>query len=298
MELEEKLSMREAEEERQCHQLFCSSINYEVYKDRNGDRIPGTCEWFLQHPRFLRWRDEQESDLLWVSADAGCGKSVLSKALVDEGLLSAIPKNAAICHFFFKNDSADQRSVIKALSALLHQLFSKKPTLIKHTLHDFRENKDKLLHTFSLMWAILEKAAADSDAGEIICLLDALDECEKVGRIKLIENLQAFYSNRMKSNARLKFLVTSRPYIHTLEPRSLTHGLPTISLAGGEETESISPEIDLVICAEVPIIAHRFNLDPTAQEFLKQKLLSKSNRTYLWLKMALRFISQAMYSQP
>ena len=60
------------------------SIDYESYRTRNPPRVPGTCTWFLEHPKFKVWRSESSSSLLWLSADPGCGKSVLASFLVEE----------------------------------------------------------------------------------------------------------------------------------------------------------------------------------------------------------------------
>lgn len=46
---------------------------------------------------------------------------------------------------------------------------------------------------FSKMWEILEHTAADFRAGEIVCVLDALDECEEAQQITLLEKLKTFY---------------------------------------------------------------------------------------------------------
>jgi len=59
-------------------------IDYESHKARNPDRVEGTCTWFLKHPKYQNWRQECRSSLLWLSADAGCGKSVLASFLVGE----------------------------------------------------------------------------------------------------------------------------------------------------------------------------------------------------------------------
>lgn len=50
-------------------------------------------------------------------------------------------------------------------------------------------------------------------SGEIICILDALDECEDKGRSQIAEALCKFYWTG-KSKSALKFLLTSRPYVH------------------------------------------------------------------------------------
>jgi len=41
-----------------------------------------TRTWFLEDPTFIRWLDSDQGNLLWLSADPGCGKSVLSRTLI------------------------------------------------------------------------------------------------------------------------------------------------------------------------------------------------------------------------
>ena len=43
-------------EELACLQCFAS--DYIGDKDRNGWRVPGTCEWFLNNRLFINWRQE------------------------------------------------------------------------------------------------------------------------------------------------------------------------------------------------------------------------------------------------
>ncbi|KAB5518246.1 hypothetical protein GE09DRAFT_1294182 [Coniochaeta sp. 2T2.1] len=62
--------------------------DYEGYKNFNSQKVEGTCEWFFTDERFGKWRESQTSSLLWVSADPGCGESVLSRALIDDHRLS------------------------------------------------------------------------------------------------------------------------------------------------------------------------------------------------------------------
>ncbi|CAK7219974.1 hypothetical protein SBRCBS47491_004032 [Sporothrix bragantina] len=85
------------------------NVTYEWYKDRVEDRIQGTCLWFLRHDHFQRWL-AQESGPLLVSADPGCGKSVLAKYLIDHELSQ---QSATICYYFFKDQ--DQNTARQAL---------------------------------------------------------------------------------------------------------------------------------------------------------------------------------------
>lgn len=101
--------------------LHClpSGNMYERQKESTHDHIPGTCEWVLHHPFFVGWKCGNSSGLLWVSADPGCGKSVKSKALVEERLVTT-DSDTTVCYYFFKDTSSEQRSSNKAIAAFLH----------------------------------------------------------------------------------------------------------------------------------------------------------------------------------
>src|SRR5579871_3337423 len=71
-------------------------------------RIEGTCEWFQTHKTYQNWLESPDGGLLLLSADPGCGKSVLSRFLIEEVLPVKLPR-ATICYFFFK-DSPDQNN--------------------------------------------------------------------------------------------------------------------------------------------------------------------------------------------
>ncbi len=282
---------RAREEVRKLLQALRAKNSYQEQLERTPNRQPGTCKWFLEHPLFHTWRKDQHSRLLWVSANPGCGKSVLSKCLVEEKLVTLDPQHATICYFFFRDVSPDSKSITKALSAILHQLFTKIPSLVEHAISAFDENGDELSSIFSTMWEILENAAADLRAGEIVCVLDALDECEEAQQITLIEKLKTFHSKAEDSNfgkQRLSFLLTSRPYRNI---RTQFHGLiqqfQTIHLSGDNESDHIKEEIDLVIHSEVSAIASERCLGSKTEAFLLKQLLSIENRTYLWLHLIL-----------
>jgi ankyrin repeat domain-containing protein 50 len=223
-----------------------------------------------------------------VSADPGCGKSVLSKSLIDEDFKST--ETRTTCYFFFKDDNDKQKSISTALSAVLHQLFSRKSILTRHAMSEYAVDGDKLSQSFHKLWSILTKAVADPKAGEVVCVLDALDECAEAGRYQIIDAIKTFYkqaSSRIeKSSSQLKFLVTSRPYLD-IERRftDLTHGFPTIRLQGEKESEAISREISIVIKWRVSKLKLELNLDDSEQSTLEDELLNMTHRTYLWLKL-------------
>lgn len=287
----ENRSWREREEFRKLLHALRTKNPYQNQIERTPTRQVGTCNWFLNNAHFQTWRKDAHSRLLWVSANPGCGKSVLSKCLVEEKLATLDPQHATICYFFFKDVSPDSRSITKAFSAILHQLFTKIPGLAEHAVSAFDENGDELSSMFSTMWEILENAASDTRAGEIVCVLDALDECEEAQQITLVEKLKTFYSKAEDSKAqkqKLRFLLTSRPYRNIrAQFNSLIRRFPTIHLSGDDESDLIKDEIDLVIHSEVAAIASERCFHSETEAYLLKQLLKIENRTYLWLHLIL-----------
>ncbi|KAK1765324.1 ankyrin repeat-containing domain protein [Phialemonium atrogriseum] len=264
---------------------------YRDRKDRNPDRVPGTCGWFVSHELFREWQASKSSRMLWVSADPGCGKSVLAKHLVDSILPTT--ESRTTCYFFFKDDFEDQRSVVSAIRCILRQLFIQRRILLSDKILDhFEVGGETLSSSFGELWDTLINAAEDQNAGEIVCLLDAVDECEEQGRSQLAKALCKLYGSRRNFN--LKFLLTSRPYAGiSLGFRPLEiPGLPVIHLSGEDDVEmaKISREIDAFIKARVHDIGVRRRLTLDEQELLLQKLMRVSNRTYLWVHLTLDLI--------
>lgn len=294
---EEQKDWRLEDQMAKCLQTFRTS-DYEDFKARNPDPVEGTCRWVLDHQNYHHWRSSDETKVLWVSADPGCGKSVLSKFLVEE-LSNGFN---TICYFFFKDDNEVQRHAHSALCALLHQLFLCKPSLLKYAQPAVDQNGEKIQQLFGVLWNLLTTAAAseENSSGHVICILDALDECEEMSRFRLIDTLTNYCLSRNGSGSidcRIKFLVTSRPY-YNIESRfhKLTQNLPTIRLSGEQETGSISREIDLVIKAEVKELGSSLQLGESTQSYLENKLLTTTNRTYLWWRLIREEIRSALAS--
>jgi len=272
--------------------------NYQQEKDRNPSRVPGTCEWFLHHPKFEEWR-EKSTDILLIFADPGCGKSVLAKTLIDEKLCSKGTDTSTVCYFFFKDGETHRRGCVDALRALLHGLFKQQPQLVKHALSHFVSKGEAFQTDRDLLWQILLDAAADPEAGEVICILDALDEAEASERDALTQLLGHFYSSRESLTTKLKFLITSRPYSSI--DRSFRRHIRDISqilLDGQKESEHIGSEINYVIEHEVPRISStfRYPLKPNVQKDLIEHLKAVKHRTYLWLHLIFEVVRSTQES--
>ncbi|KAF6805606.1 Ankyrin repeat domain-containing protein 50-like protein 3 [Colletotrichum sojae] len=135
-----------------CPRVFKTS-RYQIFKDNNPERVQGTCEWVLGHEKYRQWYNSSGNDLLWISADPGCGKSVLAKSLIDNELCST--DNHNVCYFFFL-DNEEQESFAAAICGLLHQLFSLQTFLVRHAMEAYAKNGDSITTEVDELWRILK----------------------------------------------------------------------------------------------------------------------------------------------
>lgn len=276
----------------ECLRLFRLTSNtedttYDRYKDHVEARVHGTCEWFLTHETFQKWL-ERDSGLLLVSADPGCGKSVLAKYLIDEGLPRSF--SVTICYFFFK--SQDQNTTQKALCALLHQLFSQKPFLIEHAMEEFKNEGQGLINSTKSLWNIMRKTVQDPEAGSIIIVLDALDECTGSDFEDLVRNMEVPLHDNHSGRSKLKYLLTTRPYEQIVRKfTGLRKPYHHVRIPGEEESDSISREISLVIRYRVEQLAQETGLSDRVKSRLETRLLEIPHRTYLWIYLVFDFLT-------
>ncbi|KAF3217965.1 hypothetical protein TWF191_008382 [Orbilia oligospora] len=292
-----------------------SKTEYENQKNQNPVRVSGTCEWFTNHQTFQDWKSSPSSKMLWVSADPGSGKSVLARYLID----SVLPTpGSTICYFFFKEDLEEQRKSTTALCSILFQLFTANRSLICDEILDrFEIVGESFSSLFSELWSAFLIVA--NNAGEIVCVLDALDECNSSDRSQLITKLKELYGKATDLNP--KFLVTSRPtrdIVHALRlvrevlhevtgqqplevPESL---LIHLNGDGDEEKEKIAREINTFIDARVHEISTKLRLGDNERNLLSERLKNTQkphsnnagemtqNRTYLWVYLVLDLIEK------
>ncbi|KAM7184801.1 hypothetical protein V8F33_012800, partial [Rhypophila sp. PSN 637] len=278
------------------------SCRYRDRKDVNPPRVEGTCEWFTSHPLFRNWQQSNTAGLLWVSANPGCGKSVLAKYLADDVLRSTDTRTT--CYFFFKDGFDDQKSSTTALCCILRQIFKQRPgcfsdQILRKLEEDKRVEKGetKPPTSFRDLWDLFMVAAGNHKTGEIVCIIDALDECEESGRNQLIDAISNFHSHATPRTSILKFLLTSRRYqsITREFSRHLERKLPTIHLSGEspEERRDISREIDLVVRNRVADDGGRLGLTQEEQNVLREELTRVPNHTYLWVYLIFDIINKS-----
>ncbi|OAA77529.1 Ankyrin repeat-containing domain protein [Akanthomyces lecanii RCEF 1005] len=271
--------------------LHSAAGNYKGGMEFNPDSVKGTCEWFFADETFSTWRDASDSGVFWLTAGPGCGKSNTTTT-INTGSSTITNSVATVCYFFFKDDDVQRTKTTTALSALLHQLFCHESTsdLIEHPLPAFERSGGSLTIGFEDLRGALVTCADKTTCGDIICVLDALDECNKQDRDQLIRKLDSFYDDGPSAaRTNLKFLITSRAYGDIERSfRPMSKRTEYFRFDADERHTEISHDIGLVIDVEMKSFASEFN--DADREKIADTLKSKGTKTYLWLHLTMRIM--------
>lgn len=246
--------------------------------------VAGTCGWFSKHPVFEAWKRADPSGVLLVTAGPGSGKTVLANYMIrrlrDEAdTADALP--ALLGYFFFSLENDKQASATSAVSALLHQVFLLQPRLITHATRKWLAGGPKSLSDFWTLWGILISASEDHLSQGFTFVVDGLDECDELSRKSLIQALLDMNSRRQ---ARLKFIITSRPY-GAIEEQ--LQGPLVTKFRLEQAVADISHDLRAVIRYKTDRLVQSGKIHEDQQVSLEKMLLNKADGTFLWVSLIL-----------
>ncbi|TWU70855.1 hypothetical protein ED733_000488 [Metarhizium rileyi] len=178
------------------------------YNNALQQRQEGSGLWFLQTDAFAEWKKRRNS-FLWLNGIPGCGKTILSSAII-EHLATATPPVQSLLYFYFDFNDTHKQTLDSMVRSLMSQLHSKGGDMLKEldSLHSSCENghrqpsRESLCRTFLRM---IEQIKV------VWIVLDALDEC-RTRQGPSTEGLLLWIRDLLCSQQRnVHLLVTSRP---------------------------------------------------------------------------------------
>ncbi|KAK7979868.1 oxidoreductase [Apiospora arundinis] len=293
LELSKKAEQRTLtkQEQKALHIFVEGQQDYVDWKNRVQTRLDGTCNWLLEHENYLEWTKQPSGPIL-ISADPGCGKSVLARFLIDEQLPSTSP-NATICYFFFKDQT--QNTLQQALCAVVHQLLKQHPSLIK-----LNKDGQSVTRSMTSLWQLFISIVSTPEAGQVICIFDALDECQDKDRRMLARFVREFLSgdDETFNSATFKMVLTTRPYESIISCfGAIQGGFPTIRIPGESDLSTISEEINIVVKYRVKDLSQHLGLKDSLTAHLEQRLLEIRHRTYLWIYLVFDYLEDRSFKK-
>ncbi|XP_044716306.1 NACHT domain-containing protein [Hirsutella rhossiliensis] len=225
-------------------------------QDAKGGLLTDSYRWILDHADFRRWRDDEQSRLLWVKGDPGKGKTMLLCGIIDELKASMKAQGTTLLSYFFCQ-TTDSRinTATSVLRGLIYMLVLQRPLLISHMRSDILAN---MLH--------------DQSVERAYVVIDALDECTTD-----LQRLLKLIVDKPSASSRFKWIVSSRNWPNIEE--QLDTATQKVRLCLELNQDSISAAVGIYISYEVDRFARLKKYDVATRDAVRDGLSSNANDT-------------------
>ncbi|TKX19468.1 phosphorylase-like protein 8 [Elsinoe australis] len=257
-------------------QLLRSTVLSDRVRETLPERLGMIGGWVLDSDTFRDWWNSSHNiDLLWITANPGCGKSVLAKSLANAFREEPL-EHAAIAQFFFGPD--ENSSFDELLRSLLHFELEimQRPRAQFHAELLIKNGLAASPPSANLQKALTE-CFSDKSCGDRIIFIDAIDECKYADQTRLFEWIDDLLNSKLlDSTHTIKFCFFSRPYINLEDGFSrISDRVPIRRIRG----ENSLPQIDEDV--RQFIIARTASSNSSAKYAVQDALLSNTHYSYL-----------------
>ncbi|KAL7908970.1 hypothetical protein GGI35DRAFT_469757 [Trichoderma velutinum] len=238
--------------------------------------------WIFGHPEFNKWRHARESGVFWIKGDPGKGKTMLLCGIIED---LESDSGANLSYFFCQ--AADYRinTAAAVVGGLIRQMLKTHPTILSRIRENYEDGPKGQLdgpNALVILCDIFETIIKDPDLTDVICVVDALDEC--------MEDCRHLLSLIIKTSNRVKWLISSRNE-KDLE-KELDQVPQRLILELTQNAEQISMSIDAYIKYHIQEIDALKN-DEQLQEKTLNVLKSKAEGTFLWVALLVKELHDA-----
>ena len=203
-----------------------------------------------------------------------------------------------VCCFFCVNGIKKTKDARAILRSIIFQILLQRRDLVRHALPVFTCDRDgkHVFQSYDNLWLIFANIAFNIGVGSVSIVIDAVDECGKANRDRLMENItQLIVRLRSMKSHRIRFFITSRPYVAI---QMCFKGRAPHHLNLEENQVEIDNDSRRVVSERVRIRAELANAKPDTIAKWQNSLTETADRTFLWTKFILDILDEELLSSP
>ncbi|KAK5062754.1 hypothetical protein LTR84_004829 [Exophiala bonariae] len=255
--------------------------------------LQGTCTWSISTREYRDWQAERRPAVLWLTGDAGCGKTVLINFLVQELSTSEVPrlaKDELTCCFFCARDIESQKDARSLLKALILQILWAKKDVVRQIKEAYSSIRHEYEPSFETVWHVFEMTVRLTPCKCLYIVIDALDECEESSRSLLLAKLLHILQPRNLAGGmrrkRIKLIISGQPFISRAWRVGDEH-LSQFYIDMEGRPEGLMGDIQRFIDYKVDDLVYNSVCSRATGEQLKRTLYTRAENSFLWLSVVL-----------
>ncbi|KAI9898900.1 hypothetical protein N3K66_005361 [Trichothecium roseum] len=270
-----------------------SDFNVVQHEQTPPKPVAGTCQWIRAHQSFVSWLENGSNALLWLTGQAGCGKTTLSYSLAQ--YFSEIGERSRTVLVYFCQNRNNQTDAKAVLIGLILQIIGRHRSMVDHVRKMYDLQRQSIVRSFALLWNLFLSILQDPKSGAVYVIVDALDECEKESCRQLLNSISDMLSSPTSSNhqsLRVKFLLTSRPFLHQSYVGKKQALQPQISI--DDNQPGYADDIRMFIQERVDEISQNRQFPTHIRDYLYQSMILKADQTFLWIQVVLASLEKSL----
>jgi NACHT domain-containing protein len=263
-----------------------------------GGLLSDSFRWILDNPEFRRWREDKQSQLLWIKGDAGKGKTMLMIGIINE-LQQQVTRSKKssvteiLSYFLCQGTDSRLNTATAILRGIIYLLASEHTFLISHLRKKYDHAGRKLFEdssAFYILSDVFKQMVLDPKLTAAYLVVDALDECE-VGLPQLLDLVTETVSLAQSSSSCIKWIVSSRNRYNIEQCLGLDDSHTRLSLE--LNADHISHAVHLYVDHKVSQLVSLRN-DKVLQENVRDQMRQKSDGTFLWVALVIEELRQVL----
>src|SRR5467141_5471053 len=251
--------------------------------------------WILGNSEFQRWREDKQSQLLWIKGDAGKGKTMLMIGIIDElqQQVARSGKSSAmevLSYFLCQGTDSRLNTATAILRGIIYLLAIEQPFLISHLRTKYDHAGRKLFEDGSAFYCLSEvfrQMVQDPKLTAAYLVVDALDECEE-GLPQLLDLITWTVSAQSSC---IKWIVSSRNRYDIEQCLGIDDSHTRLSLE--LNADHISHAVDVYVDHKVSQLVSLQN-DKALQEQVRDQMHQKSDGTFLWVALVIEELRRVL----
>ena len=263
--------------------------------------------WFQETPEYISWFGNPVSDLLWVTAGAGCGKTVLAAHISqwvgmhehfemtlgcsDESDVLLGRRTPILLSFFFRNaNRQNEGTAVAALKAVVNQMIQQDPDALAEVSrrYDLLPAENNSIWTREVLWEVFRCILRKFAQQDVFLVLDAIDECQIDSKVYLLRSICSLVEELNYPpfpvetlGPSLKIFITSRPDEHAFEVLSDFKYRPITE-------RDTAQDMVYFIHSRVHDFAKRRNLCTGVIQKITQFLQDNAHGMFLWVVLVMQ----------